>query len=365
MKILLIANHARRGGITSYLTVLARELTRRGHRVLVVTGGGEGVESLTAAGAEHRTLFLDTSSELNPRLPASAMRLRRWIEAEGWQLVHAQTRVTQGVAAMALLGLRVPRVTTCHGFFRTRFFRRLFPWWGDRVIAISPAVRRHLLSDWKLDPSRAVLVPHGIEKCYSDADLKKHRDAARAELKLSTGSVLLGALGRLSPVKGYHVLIDAMSRLKDLPLEAVLIGDGPEADRLDAMIRERGLAAKVRRIPSVPNHHVILHAFDIFCAPSIQEGLGLAVLDAMARGTAVAVSDVGGLPDLVRNGETGCLVPPGDPDALAGAIRSLTVDPQARERMGTAGRRFVEREFTMNRMIQGTEGVYADALGLS
>jgi glycosyltransferase involved in cell wall biosynthesis len=327
-----------------------------------VTGGGECVSQIESSGAEHRTLFLDTSSELNPRLFVSAAKLRGWVEREGWQILHAQTRVTQGVSLLALAGLGVPRVTTCHGFFKTRFFRRLFPWWGSRVIAISRAVERHLVSDWRLDPARVAYVPHGVEKIYREEDLAALRQEARRELNLLPGTVLVGTLGRLSPVKGYHILVEAMALLGDLPVELALVGDGAEAPRLEHSIHALGLGAKVRRIPAITNHHVILHAFDIFCAPSLQEGLGLSVLDAMARGTAVAASRVGGLPDLIRDGETGRLVSPGDPAALAAAIRELASDPQGRSRMGTAARRFVEREFPLNRMIEETERVYNEAV---
>lgn len=363
MKLILIANHARRGGVTTYVTVLARELVRRGHRVLVVTGGGPS-EPITAAGAEHRTLFLDTSSELNPRLWSSVGLLRRWVEREGWQLVHAQTRVAQAVSAAAVRGLEVPRVTTCHGYFKTRLFRRLLPLWGDRVIAISRAVERHLREDWKVPAGRIAYVPHGVEKILGEAELERLAVQARSELKPAPGTLSLGALGRLSPVKGYHVLIEAMARLRDLPLTLTLIGEGPEAARLDGLIARLGLADRVRRVPAIPNHHVILHAFDAFCAPSIQEGLGLSVLDAMARGTPVIASRVGGLPDLIRDGETGYLAEPGNPDALARAIRSMASDPEARARIGAAGRRFVEREFTLAGMIAGTERVYEDLLTL-
>lgn len=362
MKILLLANHARRGGITTYLVVLSRELVRRGHRVLVVTGGGEAVEDFTRAGAEHRALFLNTSSELNPRLFASAAVLRKWVLDEDWQVVHAQTRVGQVVSAWALRGLDVPRVTTCHGFFKTRFFRKMFPFWGRQVIAISRAVERHLADDWSLKPETVAYVPHGVERLSSAAEIASGRRRAREELRLHPSTVLLGTLGRLSPVKGYHVLVEAMAHLGDLPLQWALIGDGAEATRLERRIAELGLASRVRRIPAIPNHHDILQAFDIFCAPSLQEGLGLSVLDAMARGTFVIASDVGGLPDLVRDGVTGRLVPPGDPAALAKVIRETALDEAARSRMGTAARRFVEREFTLGRMIGDTERVYEAAL---
>lgn len=362
MKILLLANHARRGGIASYLTTLARELVRRGHKVLLVTGHGESVSSWETAGAEHRTLFLDTSSEANPRLLASAAVLRGWVEREGWQVVHAQTRVAQTLSALALGGLGAARVTTCHGFFKTRILRRAFPFWGDRVIAISRAVERHLTVDWKVDPGRVAYVPHGVEKTWSDDEIVKARSLARKELNLAPATVLVGALGRLSPVKGYRFLIEAMAHLRETPVELLLIGDGEEAPRIEGRIRELNLVSRVRRVQSVPNHHAILHAFDIFCAPSLQEGLGLAALDAMARCTPVVASGVGGLNDLIRDGETGRLVKPADPEALARAIRELAADPDARNRLGAAGRRFVEREFSLCRMIDQTERVYQEAL---
>lgn len=358
MKLILLANHARPGGITTYLTVLARELVRRGHRVLVVTGGGEASEAMLRSGAEHRELFLDTSSELNPRMLTSASVLRSWVIQEGWQLVHAQTRVCQSVAALALRGLSVPRVTTCHGYFKTRFFRRCFPMWGDRVIAISRAVQRHLTEDWKLSADRITLVAHGVERLYSDEELAALRKRATEGLETKPGVLRLGTLGRLSPVKGYHVLIEAMALLRDIPVTLTLIGDGPESDRLGRMIGELSLEDRVRRLSSIPNDHVILHAIDVFCAPSLQEGLGLSVLDAMARGTSVIASRAGGLTDLIRNGETGRLVEPGDAKALAEGIRALHGDPSSRERMAAAGRRFVEREFTLSRMIADTERVY-------
>jgi glycosyltransferase involved in cell wall biosynthesis len=358
MKLILLANHARPGGITTYLTVLARELVRRGHRVLVVTGGGDASAAFLRSGAEHRELFLDTSSELNPRLLKSASTLRGWVTREGWQLAHAQTRVCQTVAALALRGLSAPRVTTCHGYFKTRFFRRLFPMWGDRVIAISRAVQRHLGEDWKLPPERITLVAHGVERLYSDEELAELRKRANDGLGARTSALRLGTLGRLSPVKGYHVLIEAMSLMRDIPVTLTLIGDGPEADRLDRMIRDLSLGERVRRLSSIPNDHVILHGIDVFCAPSLQEGLGLSVLDAMARGTSVIASRAGGLMDLIRDGETGRLVEPGNAKSLADGIRSLYDDPNSRERMAAAGRRFVEREFTLSRMIADTERVY-------
>ncbi len=330
--------------------------------MLVVTGGGEAVHQITDGGAEHRTLFLDTSSELNPRLWGSAAKLRDWIKREEWQVVHAQTRVTQGVSLAATLGLGVPRVTTCHGFFKTRILRKCFPWWGDRVIAISGAVERHLRIDWGIKPERIRLVRHGVEKRVEDEALPALRLQGRAELKVLDAITVVGALGRISPVKGYLILVDAMALLRDLPIELVLIGDGPAASELDARIRDLGLIGRIRRMASMPNHHVILHAFDIFCAPSLQEGLGLSILDAMARGTPVVASRVGGIPDLIRDESTGRLVPPGDAAALAGAIRSMALDPEGRIQTGLKAKRFVERTFTINDMMDGTESVYDELI---
>ena len=171
MKILILTTHFNTGGITSYVLTLGESLVKSGHQVWVASSGGNALERLEAVGIRHVTVNIRTKSEASIKLWQSFGPLKRLIAQEGIDIIHAQTRVTQvlGACLSRVTGIRM--VTTCHGFFKTRWFRKAFPFWGSAVIAISKPVAVHLKEDFNVDPLKIHFITNGIDlKRFAMAD---------------------------------------------------------------------------------------------------------------------------------------------------------------------------------------------------
>ncbi len=362
MKIVLVTSHLDTGGIASYLLTLSRGLLRHGHSVSLASGGGALQDAFCADGVRLLRLPLRLKAEAHPLVLVSALRLAGWVKREGVNLIHAQTRVAAVAAAWASRFSGIPYLTTCHGFFRPSWHRRFFPCWGERTIAISSQVAEHLRADFSLPPGRISLVHNGI-------DLRRFCDApcAGAAEALGIGGTgpVVGCIARLSDVKGLEYLVRAMPQVCRAQPQArlVIIGEGKMRPQLLGLIRELGLQGRAFLLPTVTDTARALSAMDVFVLPSLQEGLGLALMEAMAASRAVVGSSVGGIRTLIEDGRSGLLVEPRDSDALAGAILSLLRDPAARERLGAAARERIERDFSQEQMVQETERVYSLCVG--
>jgi glycosyltransferase involved in cell wall biosynthesis len=155
----------------------------------------------------------------------------------------------------------------------------------------------------------------------------------------------LAFVGRLVPRKGANVLIEALARVRErgVPAELAIVGDGPERQALEALVADRGLGAAVRFHGALDETSVasVLRQSSVLVVPSLSEGLPVVIMEAMGSGLPVVASAVDGIPELVRDGETGTLVPPADLERLADAILALLADPASARRMGDAGRRLV------------------------
>ena len=226
----------------------------------------------------------------------------------------------------------------------------------ERTIVISQAVRDHLARYLKTPRAKLSLVYYGLKpRSRTGADFRK-------EYGLPAEAPLLGTVGRLSKQKGHYVLIKAMARVcRELPQARLLIighDDQGLRDDLLARIREEGLDGKVilggfrDEIPD------IMASLDLFCLPSLWEGFGMVLIEAMAESKPIVASRVGSIPEVVEDGKTGLLVPPGDDKALAGALLQVLRDRETAAAMGRAGRARLEERFTRRAMAEATERVY-------
>ncbi len=363
MNILLLSTHLNTGGISSYLCTLSRGLVKKGHRVWIATSGGNLVESLRASGVEHITLNIRTKSELDWRIYFSLLPLNQMIQENKIDLIHTQTRITQVMAACLSKATGKPFVSTCHGFFKNRWSRRIFPCWGQKVIAISEAVSEHLRKDFKVDPKRIVLIRNGIDLENFPMVSVQMKEMKRRAFGLEDEPVV-GIIARLSLVKGHDVLIEAMKKVvAEFPKAKLLVvGEGSLGKKLKEMVEDFELSLNVRFYPIVNQSSDMLSLFDVFVMPSRQEGLGLSVMEAQAAGLPVVASKVGGLPSLIEDGRTGLLVPPENANLLAEAILLLLRNrPKAKE-MGERARSFIQKEFSAERMVEETVRVYTTIL---
>jgi len=182
---------------------------------------------------------------------------------------------------------------------------------------------------------------------------------------------LLG-VGRLVGKKGFHHLVDACSRLRrqGIALECTVAGDGPERASLERMVSAEGLEGVVHMIGAVQPSRVpgLMSEADVFVLPCVrdkdgdQDGIPVVLMEAMAAGVPVISSSLSGIPELVRDGETGLLVPPGDPAALAESIRALQQNGELRARLSAGGRRWIEEQFSLPGSVRRLRGLFARAI---
>ncbi len=269
-------------------------------------------------------------------------------------LVHADFL---GLTAAALCRVEV-RVSTKHGFNSFRASRafatadRGVGRLAHRHVAISRGLARYLAETEGFAEDAFTVIHYGIEP---GPEPPHYGD--------STPRLL--CVGRLVPIKGHDVLLRAFAQVRDaVPgLELVLAGAGPLEAELRRRVGELRLDASVRFLGLVSPIEPELEAAAIVVIPSLGEGFGMVALEAMERGRAVIASDVGGLPEIVADGETGLIVPRGDHEALARAIGTLAQDLPRAAGMGVAGRARALAAFGQERCTADTVSLYAGALG--
>jgi len=357
MNILFIANHLNTGGISSYLYTLGCALKERGHNVHIASGTPNPEEKFSRCGLICISAPLMTKSEVSPKIIFSFFKLRKEISKLKIDLIHSNSRTTQVAGNLLSRHLNIPHVFTCHGFFKPKLSRLLFPCWGSGVIAISREVKEHLVSDLKLDEKKICVINNGI-------DTGKFGDFSRREVargNLGAGdSLVAGIIARLSDVKGHIFLLRAMALIREnFPnAKLLIIGEGKTKNALLKEIDNLGIKDNVLLIPEAKNTQEMLSAMDVFVMPSLQEGLGLSLMEAMAQGLAVVGSSVGGIKSLIRDNENGLLIEPADTGGLSQAIIKLFKDPQMRANLGRNARKYICENFSKEKMAEDTERFY-------
>ena len=231
---------------------------------------------------------------------------------------------------------------------------------AERVIAVSAQMRADILSHFQVAPERVVVIHNGV-----DADAFRRTEAREVLARHQVREHYVLFVGRISEQKGIFQLLEAARALPD-EVSLVLCASSPDtpelAARLQAAVAGRPRVQWINAMLPVSEVVQLYSHAAVFACPSIYEPFGLINLEAMACGTPVVASRVGGIPEVVVDGETGWLVPPGDPAALAEALRVSLADPTRARRMGEAGRRRVEAHFSWDRIAEHTLAVYRDAI---
>jgi len=298
---------------------------------------------------------------------SAAWRLTRVIKRLGPDVVHAHDPHAVAMAALALSfetkGPRPALVATRR--VQTRMKQHAFSRWKyrqvDCFICASEAIMRAVIADG-VEASRAVTVHEGIDLVRVDAVAEA---SAHAAFWLPHQAPLVGTVGALLPHKGQHDLIDAAALVvREVPdARFLVLGEGELRESLEHHIKHLHLERHVLLAGYRPDALGLVRSFDVFVMCSTSEGLGMPLLEAMACRRAVVASRVGGIPEVVVDGETGILVPARTPRALASAIATLLGDPRRRDQLGEAGRRRVEERFTIERAVGQTIAVYVALAG--
>lgn len=307
-------------------------------------------------------LSLDFLSDLR-----GAYQLGRALRHYHIQILHSHMfRASLFASPLARL-LRVPIIVdTSHGreFWR-RGWKRSFlidRFVGRQVnytIAVSGSTARYLIDQKRLNPEKVKVICNGV-------NLERHnRNAAtkaeiRQLLKLDEKAPLLIVVGRLEPQKGHQILFEAMPAIrKEFPaVQLVCLGEGSLRPVLEQMVRSKELERTVRFAGYQDDVSRWLQCADLSILPSLYEGLPMAALESLAAECPIVATAVDGTPEVVVAGETGLLVPPGDPERLAGAIRQMLRQPELAREMGKRGRQLILDQFSVEQMVRRTETLY-------
>ncbi len=344
-------------------------------------GGGaatrDSVERLRAANIPCRIL----SSLTRPVHPAKDLAALSTLIAvfrrEHPAIVHTHTSKAGVLGRLAAWLTRVPTtIHTPHGhvfyghFGRVssqafcaveRVLARRTTW----LIALTDAERAEHLERGVGVAERFAVIPSGIEvrRFHRMAGVTGRRPEG---FDPAPDSFVIGSVGWLTPVKGHQVLIEALARLQPTypQLRLILVGTGPLRESLAGLSARRGLAEAVRFLGERTDVAECLAGMDLFVLPSLNEGMGRALVEAMAAGRPVIASAVGGVPAIVDHGRTGLLVPPGNVEALAGAIADLIEHPVKAKALADAAAKSIEPRFDALAMVRAVEAVYAQAMAV-
>ncbi|MDQ0285987.1 glycosyltransferase involved in cell wall biosynthesis [Desulfofundulus luciae] len=361
-----------RGGMKNHLLSLLSLGDKKLFEPVVACPPGNMIQEIADLGI--KVVPIPLAGELSPRSDWRVLRiLVDTLMAEKITIMHAHSAKAGLVARVAAKVARTPVVfMTAHNSIFYEFWppwkkaafafgERLLARYTHRILTVSEALRQELLIRERLHPDRVVTIHNGIDPAPFRREVD--RRAVLRSLGLPPLGRLVGTIARLAPQKGVSYFLQAAAILcRDYQVNFVVVGDGPLRMVLEEEGRALGLGGRLfftgerRDIPQ------ILAAMDVFVLPSITEGLPLTILEAMAAGKPVVATQVGGLPEVVVDGETGFLVPPRDPQALARALAQLLLERQKAEEMGQKGRQRVMQHFTVEAMVRKIEEEYKSAL---
>lgn len=354
------------GGLERVVQGLSIEGVERGHtvRVVVVQHPESDLSSflsdLERAGVETTAVRVAGRQYL-----AEIREIAQILERTRPDILH-----THGYRCDILHGWHARRrgiatVSTLHGSSRMGGLSHLFEWFQlralrrfDAVVAVSKPLERELV-ELGVSGDRVHLVPNAWTPPEGPLDRPESRD--KLGLREADGPIL-GWVGRLIPIKGCDVFLEALGLIVDLSWTAVIVGDGPERNSLEEWVEDQGLSDRIHFLGSVPNAARYFSAFDLQILSSRSEGTPMVLLEAMGTGVPVIATAVGGVPDMLEDGRDGWAVTPEVPVLLAEAMRCALSNPSDRTRRAQIAYDKAANEYSRERWMQRHEQVYLAAM---
>lgn len=362
IKVMLLTVGLGVGGTEGQLLELASRLDRRRFEVGVCALKGADViaDEMRARGV--RVIALDGKGTWDVRV---LYRLYRVLLAERPDVIHAFLFWANFISRVLGRLLQVPvrissyRDVLLWGRWRNRLCERLTARWAHAVTCCSEAVRLRVLSEVGGDEWKYLTIHNGVDM----AGFHSYRTVTKRHVGLREGVPVIGTVCRLiEPDKGITVLLQGMAKLAGPPAslscQLLIVGEGPARRQLHDLGERLGISSRVVFTGMRRDIADVLPLLDVFVMPSLSEGFGIAIVEAMAAGRPVVASAVGGIPEIVHHEETGLLVPPGDPDALAAALRDLVTRPDRARALGACGQQRARELFSIELAVKRHEDLY-------
>ena len=367
MRICFLSTSMGMGGADSQLLSAARVMLARGHDVIIVS-----LTPLGPMGEQARGLGIRTESLEMPRGlpdPRGLLRVARLVRAWRPDVVHSHMVHANLLARALRLIAPVPAlVSTIHNIYEGGRLRmaayRLTNGMVDHMTIVSQAAADRFIRD-RIVPARLLtVVPNGVDTEQIRNIPPGTRPSLRRTLGVEDRFVWL-AVGRFEVAKDYPNMLRAFARLRERQPRAVLllVGRGSLQEETEALVRELGLGETVRFLGVRDDVPLVMSAADGYVMSSAWEGMPMVLLEAAAAGLPIVSTRVGGNHEVVLQGQTGLLVPPSDPAALAEAMLQVTRLPEAeRRRMGERGREHIRTHYDLTRVAERWEGLYREVL---
>ena len=383
IKVLRVIARLNMGGPALHVAYLAAGLRERGYDTTLVAGS-------LARGEDSMEFVADELGVKVERLPGlrrdispirdvvAVLRLAQLIRRERPTILHTHTAKAGAVGRMAALvagDARPPIVVhTFHGHvlrgyfgpLRTLGFRLLERWLArgtTALVAVSPEVRDDLVRLGVAPRDKFTVVRLGIE-LEERLGGRNGRDETRRVLGIAPERFTVGWIGRMTGVKRTGDVLLAFKELRERGVDACLcmVGDGPEREQVEQRAHDLGIMRDTLFLGYQEDVAPFYAAFDAMILPSGNEGTPVSAIESLAAGRPVVATRVGGVPDVVRDGEDGFLVELGDVGELAGALARLAADPELRGRMGEAGRTRVLPRYAVQRLVEDVDRLYRSLL---
>ncbi|ATB40969.1 glycosyl transferase family 1 [Cystobacter fuscus] len=298
-----------------------------------------------------------------PNTLAQVIRMARWLKQERVELVHVHDfyATVLAVPAAKLAGTKVIvgrlDLAHWHGRVRRALLRGLTQM-ADHVVGNAEAIRGMLVEEEGISPEKITVIPNGLDIVRFD---QRRRAGLQAPLPDTHGAPVVVHVANMNhPVKRQEDLLRALALVRRAghTLHAFLVGDGPRRPEMEKLAGSLGLADRVHFLKHRGDVPAIYERADFGVLCSSAEGMSNAVMEGMAAGLPMVVTNVGGNPELVADGERGLVVPPLRPEALGEAFLQLLGDRERGRRMGARARAFVERELSLTRMVRRHDALY-------
>ncbi|HPF36174.1 MAG TPA: glycosyltransferase [Candidatus Krumholzibacteria bacterium] len=350
------------GGGEKWFLHAAAAMAARGWRALVIgQPEGELVRRARGLGLETRGVPMHGIAD-----PRTLLAMGRLLRREDVSLAFANQAREIRLAGLSQLGRRDFRLIVRRGspdpIKDVWHFRYVYTRLVDRLLVNCEALVPRVCggAPW-FDRAKVRVIPNGVEAAALRA--AADADRVRPALDLRPGAPVIAMIGEVGWRKDQATLLEALARLApDRDFTALIAGEGPDRAALERRTAELGLTDRVRWLGFRTDAADLMAASDLLALPTREEGFPNTLLEAMALGLPVVSTPVDGIPELVLHGETGLLVPPQDPAALAAALAALLDDPSRRRVLGEAGRRRAETEFDQTRIMDRVDALIRETL---
>jgi glycosyltransferase involved in cell wall biosynthesis len=383
VRVLRVIARLNMGGPALHVSYLTAGLAKRGYETTLVAGSLASGEDSMAFVADELGVDVVKIDQLHREIsPArdviAAFRLARLIRKVRPHILHTHTAKAGAVGRLAALlagDARPPVVVhTFHGHvlrgyfdpLRTSAFRQLeraLARSTTALVAVSPQVRDDLVELDVAPATRFAVVRLGIELDQRVSG-SNGRVETRRVLGIAEGAFTVGWIGRMTGIKRTDDVLLAFKSLRERGIDArlCLVGDGPDRDEVERRAHELGVMRDTLFLGYQEEVASFFAAFDVFVLPSANEGTPVTAIEALAAGKPVVATRVGGIPDVVRDGEDGFLVAAGDVEALGDRLADLATDHELRERMGEAARARVRERYSVERLVDDVDRLYRSLL---